>query len=333
MSLLVTYEEFSPDKLGASEPSKEQIKKEKETIDYFEMKLHYNYGTVEDPVISDLFLELPELPATGIRVREDQTMGKNGSYTKKNHSMMIKFDMSDPKTKNEIAKALEKTEELHASACSFVYKNKGKVKMHDYNGQPGGLFKSPIYRPRDENTGEIIKGKNPNLWIKLRNYKNNKTLFTDLNGKVVDWSLLTDVDIHFVPLLHFEKIYVGAKASLQVYLASAILTKIVPMNTETRQMSTLERLKAKNNGLADTVEAQLADLRLARQEMLSRQSSLQTKSEYSDHGEAKMHNMDNDSQSIQDFLSEPVTVPEQNLSTKTFPTMLTPKLNIQPLKF
>lgn len=270
MNSLVTYDQFNPAKLGGSEPIATSFKQGNDTISYNDIKLHYNYGTPEEPIISDVFFELPAVTAGGIQLKEKDAQGKNGPYKKQSYSMMIRMDLANKETRTELQKALEKVDEVHVKACQLLGACKGKVKMHDFDAaRPGSIFKSPIYWPRDEVTGEKVNGKNPSMWVKLRSYKTNKTLFTDLNGHIVDWKLLTDVDITFVPLLHFEKIYVGAKVSIQVYLASAIILKVVPVGTETRQTSTLERLKEKYGAnLADSVESQLAELRMARQEVI-----------------------------------------------------------------
>ena len=331
MNSLVTYDQFNPTKLGGSEPIPTSFKKGNETISYNDIKLHYNYGTPEEPIISDLFFELPSVPAGGIRMKEEDAMGKNGPYKKQTHSMMIKLDLSDPATRGEIQKALDKMDEVHSRCCQVLAGCKGKVKMHDFDAtRPGGMFKNPVYWPRDEVTGEKVKGKSPNIWVKLRNYKGNRTLFTDLNGHVVDWKLLTDVDITFVPLLHFEKVYVGAKASLQVHLASAIILKVTQSGTETRQTSTLERLKEKYGAnLADSVEAQLAELRMARQETIHAAPAEFGSTDY-----GTMHSVTpsaggvtaaapaSEQASLQDFLS--------GAPSMTAPNIL--KLNVQPLK-
>jgi hypothetical protein len=272
MNQLVTFDQFSSEKLSGTEPIPTSFKKDNgESISYNEIKLHYNYGTPEEPIISDLFFELPAVNATGIRMKEEDKTGKNGPYKKQNFSIMAKLELTDPKTRAEIQNAIDKIDEVHAKSCQLLAKCKGKVKMHDFDAQrPGGMFKNPIYWPRDEVTGEKVPGKSPSMWLKLRNGKTNKTLFTDLNGHIVDWKLLTNVDVTLVPLLHFEKIYIGSKASLQVHLASAIILKIAAAGTQSRQVSTMDRLKEKYGvGMADTLEAELAELRMARQEVLA----------------------------------------------------------------
>ena len=273
MNQLVTFDQFLPERLSGTEPIPTSFKKDNgESISYNEIKLHYNYGTPEEPVISDLFFELPPVGASGIRMKEEDKTGKNGPYKKQTFQVMVRLDLTDPSTRAEIQKGIDKIDEVHSKACQLLAGCKGKVKMHDFDAQrPGGMFKNPIYWPRDEVTGEKIKGKSPSLWLKLRNGKTNKTLFTDLNGHIVDWKLLTNVDVTLVPLLHFEKIYIGSKASLQVHLASAIILKIAAAGTQSRQVSTMDRLKEKYaaTGLADTLEAELAELRMARQDVLN----------------------------------------------------------------
>jgi hypothetical protein len=286
MSTLVTYDQFNTTHLGGSDPQIQSIKKNNETINYNEIKLHYNYNTPEEPVVSDLYLELPPMQATGIRSKTEPAMGKNGAYNKESHSMMLTFNLADPQLRAENQKALEKIDEVHAVACQILGSCRGKVKMHDFDPtRPGGMFKNPIYWPRDEVTGEKIKGRNPSLWVKLHNYKNNRTLFTDLNRETIDWKLLSDVDITFVPLLHIEKIYIGSKATLQIYLASAVVIKIVQLGTETRQKETAERIKEKfGSNLADTVAAQLAELRMARQDQLAKSSISSSTHNNNDYG-------------------------------------------------
>ena len=205
-----------------------------------------------------------------------------------------------------------------------------KLKMHAFDSNhPESVFKNPVYWHRDDVTGEKVKGKNPNIWSKIRGGTYSRTLFTDLNDppQVIEWNLLQNVELKLVPLIHWEKIYVGAKPSLQVYMASGVVTKIVPAGTETRQVSTVSRLKEKyGNNLADQVGAQLADLRMARQDALTASSSTDFSS---DNG--RMHTIppsDNtttpsEETSVNDFLGNPPTMN----STPEVPTPV--RLNVQ----
>jgi hypothetical protein len=343
---LVSYDSFLAPNLKGSEPIPKEVKKLNETIKYNDIKLSYNYGTPEEPIIQDLFFECPVVTSTGIAKKEEpNTKGKDGKdYTKTSFSMMLLFDLADPETKNDSNRALEKLDEVFSASCDAIASCKGKLKMHDFDPRrPGGSFKNPVYWHRDETTGEKVKGKNPNIWVKLRPYGNNKTIFTDLNGKPIEWSLLKDVNVTLLPLLHYEKIYVGAKASLQIFMASAIVLKIVAAGTESRQLSTIDRLKAKYGNLADQVESQLADLRMSRQETL--QSSVPLPSSHTEFGSTDtsnnsgtMHPMGSpaaSSASLQDFLSaappmnpQPTQVPLPNGPGAPQPIRLT----VQPMK-
>lgn len=332
---IVTFDQFDAANLKGSEPIPKEIKKANETIKYNDIKLSYNYGSNEDPTIQDLFFEGPVMTSTGITTKvEAPTTGKDGKpYVKVSNSMMLVFDLADLETRDDSMKALEKLDEVFTASCYCIAACKGKLKMHHFDPtRPGESYKNPIYWPRDEN-GEKVKGKNPNIWVKLRPYGSTKTLFTDLKGNVIDWNLLKNVNVTLLPLFHFEKIYVGAKPSLQVFLASAIVLKIVAAGTESRQMSTLDRLKAKyGNSKVDEVESQLADLRMARQEALS--NSVSTNNEFGDHqdGEEKsgsMHSLSGPSNaSLQDFLG---AAPQMNPQPSTQNTM-PPLPNSQPLR-
>ena len=85
----VTFDQFDPNKLSGSEPIPKQITKPNETINYNDIKLSYNYGTLTDPVIGDFFLELPEVSARGLVTKSEEANGRNGPYTKTTHSMML----------------------------------------------------------------------------------------------------------------------------------------------------------------------------------------------------------------------------------------------------
>ena len=320
---LVTFEDFNAANLTGSEPIPHQINKPNETINYNDIKLSYNYGTETNPIIQDLFFEFPVVTSNGIKSKEEPATGKNGPYTKVSNSMMMVFDLADSDTRNDSLLSLDKFNELHKAAAQSVGKYKGKLKMHQFDANdPRGDFKNPIYWPRDENS-EIIKGKNPNIWVKLRN-NYNKTLFTDLKGNPIDWKLLTNVNLTLLPLLHVEKIYIGAKASLQIYMASAIVLKIVPAGTESRQTSTMDKLKAKYGNLEEQVEAQLANLRMERQDELM--ASANSNDFSPDRSEGTMHNVETTAASVSDFLSGAPSMNEE----VSMPAMSAPiKLNIQ----
>ena len=263
------YTNFIGSHVKGSKPVSKSFENNNGKVSYNEVPLTYNYGTEESPIIDSCFFECPEVSSFGgINIKTETKPPRNEGdppYVKKSYSIMFSFDLQDP----ECVACLEKLDQLHVGTAQALEKYKGDLSMFSFKAEhPGELFKHPVYYKMDPATCERIKGRNPSVWVKLNDWKTNKTLFTDLAGNKVDWALLEDVELKLVPLLHIEKIYVGGgKASLQVKLVSAVITDIIPINTKTRQTRTLDRLKAKA-GLADSVAAQLAELRMAKQDTL-----------------------------------------------------------------
>ena len=277
MSLIVAYDQlFNPNKLVASSPEAIAFKKGNDNISYHDINLHHNYGTESEPVISDVLIELPEVSAQGIRMKEEDASGKNGPYKKKVYSMIFRFDITSANStvKADAQAAIDKHNGVYTGCCKIVEDNKKVLKKPNFSAANcGDLFKDPMYWPCDKVTQERIVGKNPSMFVKLKKTQNSSTLFTDMNNKPIDWSLLTDVELRIVPLLHYKKIYVGANLiRMKIFLISAVVTKIAAAGTESKQVSTVERLKNKYSNLADEVESQLAELRMARQETLSQQT-------------------------------------------------------------
>jgi hypothetical protein len=319
---------------SGNEPEEKKFESGKETIKYHEQKLFYNYGTEQEPIIQDVLIEGPLMKASGIRIKDEgiKTSKKGDEYQKISYSMMLVFDLADSKTREESNKSLEIFKEAYLGCAKVLTPYKGKVGLHHFDAEhPEASLKDFVYWPRDNN-GDIVKGKNPNIWVNFKSYGSHKTLITDLNGKPVDWALLKDVDLEIVPLFHIESNFVGTTKKVKVNLKSGIVIKIVPIASETCQNSTLEKYKSKYGQLEDEVESQLANLRLARQETLSQPSN----SDFSDSG--KMHDISPEpqKQSIQDFLSGAPSVQTNVSVAPQMPeqpsTALPPvtKLNIQP---
>lgn len=309
MKYLETAEPVNKTFFSGNEPEEKKIETGKEVVKYFEQKLFYNYGTETEPIIQDVLIEGPLMKVAGLRIKDEgmKKSKKGDDYHKLNYSMMFVFDLADPRTKEESLKCLEIFKEAYLGSAKVLVPYKGKVGMHHFDPEhPEASLKDFVYWPRDNN-GDIVKGKNPNIWANFKTYGPHKTLITDLNGKAIDWALLKDADIEIVPLFHIESNFIGTSKKVKVNLKSGIVTKIVPTASETCQGGTLDRLKKKYGGqLEDEVESQLASLRLQRQETLSAPSP-SSHSEFGDNGTMHAMKSENtgsqDKQSIQDFLS------------------------------
>lgn len=263
------YENFIGTHIQGVKPKEKSFDTDNGKVQYKEVPIQYNYGSDESPIIDSCFFELPPVTCKGgIDTKKETKPSRNPGdppYVKESHAMMVIFDLQN----QDDQVCLDKLDELHAGAARAFGKFKNDVGMFDFDPErPGSTFKNPVYYKRDQVTGERVKS-NPSLWVKLNHWKNNKTLFTDLEGNPIDWSLLYDVELKLIPLVHVEKIYVGGgKASLQLKLVSAIIVDIAQINTRTRQGATLTKYKEKYSNLASTVSSQLAQLRMEKQDVL-----------------------------------------------------------------
>lgn len=241
------------------------------TISYNDIPLNYNYGTDDNRIIDDFYIEGPVVTSRGIITKEEPKTGSNGrpDYIKVSNSMMFIFDLQDP----DCVEFISKNAEVHAKACHILADNGGKVGVYDFDPtRPGGMFKNPMYFKRDQVTGKIMEGRNPSMFGKMNNRNNYKTLFTDPFGNIIDWNILTDVELKLIPLFQYEKIYVASsgKSSLQVKLISAIIVDIKKINSETKQKSSsaLEKYMDSNKGLGDLVSSQIAQITMDKQDNL-----------------------------------------------------------------
>jgi hypothetical protein len=227
---------------------------------YYQIPLMYNFGTAEKPVLNEFLFEGCELETKGIQSKLNQ-------QARMEHSIMSKFDGNNP----DHNRMIEAINHIHAGCCYIIQQMRGAVKLYDFNAQaPGGLFKNPIYRARDEVTGEFIPGRAPAVFFKLFDRgPGQRTLFTGPDGKEIDWELLKSVDMKYIPLIHIKRIFCGGgKASLQMEVVSAVVTKVVASGSVTRQLPTIHNLQQSRPELVDTVSAQLAKLTTDRQDQL-----------------------------------------------------------------
>ena len=232
---------------------------------YYQVPLMYNFGTNENRILNDFLFEACEMDtAFGIQ-------SKAGQSGRVEHSVMCRFDMNN----GEHARFIDIMGQLHGGCAYILHQMKGTVKLYNFNAQMAEAtgLKNPVYRARDEVTGDVIQGRAPSMFLKLFSRGKppmvEQTLFTDLDGKPISWTLLQGVEMKFIPLIHVKRIYVGGgKASIQMEVVSAVVTSIRARNTTTRQLNTIQRLQQARPELADTVAAQLAKLTIDRQDQM-----------------------------------------------------------------
>lgn len=308
------YENFNRTHVQATEPKQRTITTAQGQQTYHEIPIQYNYGTDEAPIIDSCFIELPMVKTNGgIVCKKEEKKSRNPGdphYIKESYSMMFIFDLQN----KDCVECLQKLDDLHRGVAHAIAPHKTKIgkPYFDPNNPEATGLRNPVYYKMDQLTNERVKGRNPTMWMKMNHWKNNKTLFTDLNGNPIDWSLIVDVEAQIIPLIHIEKVYSGSTTSIQMKMVSGVITDIAPINTRSRQVNTLARLKEKYSGLADTVASQLAQLRMEKQDVLD-DGHLQPQNATLP-GAGQMHKIPNGSsddkqQQLNEFLGEASTTP------------------------
>jgi hypothetical protein len=220
---------------------------------YNEIAIEYNYGDAENQLRSAFLWELPEVTTT-IGISESDIGGR------KKFSIPITLN---PATEDH-KKVIALMDSTYKTCAELIFKNRAALKLpHFMKENPEGSgFKHPVYYPRDKVTLEILPGKSPSMYLQLSARKDSKTMFCGLDEKPIPWDLLKNVQMTFIPLIHFEKIYVGGgKPSLQMKLVSGIVTSVMSKSSVVRQKSTIERLRQANPSLSLNLSKQLEDLK------------------------------------------------------------------------
>ena len=228
---------------------------------YNEIALEYNYGNTENQVRSPFLFELPEVTTT-IGISESDIGGR------KKFSIPISLNT----TNEEHKKCIQLMDATYKACTELIHKNRAALKLpHFMKENPEGSgFKHPVYYPRDKVTLEIVPGKSPSMYLQLSIRKDSRTMFCGLDEKPISWDLLKNVQMSFIPLIHFEKIYVGGgKPSLQMKLVSGVVTSVVSKSSVVRQKSTIERLRQAKPELFENVNKQLEDLKVSSSEGVS----------------------------------------------------------------
>lgn len=270
---IVPYNKFDPARFVESPAETKQVpysKEEQEEIakggkvaaNYYHT-INFKYNVSPDPAIKntkDLLFEGAEVfSPSGL-------IAKPGKSGRMEYSIMVKYNLGK-KDQAEMIAALDK---LHYTCAVALQKQRGSVKLHSFSAEHAEMcgFKNPTYRARDPVSSEYIEGASPTCFLKLFKRQNGSTLFTRPDGTPIDWRILQNAEVTFIPLIHFKRIYVGSKPSLQSELKSAIVTSAVPQNSNSLQQSTMKRLMAMRPDLANTVAAQIAKLTTEKQEFL-----------------------------------------------------------------
>ena len=265
----VTYKDFNVGRMTCTAPESKTVPNTGPNANppsaeqkYFVIPVMYKYGP-EGTKTDEMLIEGPELRT------ESGIIGKTAPNSSRlEYSLMTRFDVNIP----EQVQFLETLKALHGGCAQILAAYKGAVKFYNFDPKMAEAtgMKPLIYQQRDEASGEIIAGRAPSIFLKLLNRGKpplvDQTLFTDLEGNPIDWKLLTNVEMKYIPLINVKRIYVGQKASIQLELRSAIVTDIHARNTTSKQLDTIHELRAKDGELSNKVTSQLSKLLMERQD-------------------------------------------------------------------
>jgi hypothetical protein len=299
----VTYNNFDVTNLKAGDRQEKQIpaKPGQQPGKYNEIPLFYQFDVSGHTLMSDLRFEFPELYSNGGIVEK---VGQSG---RPEWSIAARL----PQTGETLA-CKNAIDTLHKGAAQFLNQIKGAVGMYEFNvNSPTATgFKSPVVLARDKMTGEIKQGFDPMFYFKMMKRYDEKTLFTDLRGKPLDWELLKGVEMKFIPLVHFKTIYVGGgKGSLQHIMVSAVVTSIVKKGTETTQTDTIARITSERPDSITSLEEQIRKLMDMKNEMIAQSVSIPVSAPTPQIPSPQQSPRANNIPSMNDFLAKAPTLP------------------------
>lgn len=258
---IVNFSDYSSTNVIGSSPQTKTVPIQPPQT-YYQIPLAYNYGKGKAKIVDDFMLEGPELSSPyGIQSK----LGANAKYE---DSLMVRFDSDD----EDQSKFVEVLNQIHDACAKILGPVKGQVKMHNFNkdmAEATGL-RGLVYYPRDKVTGDLVEGKAPSMFFRLKrayNATSRQSTFFGLDQKIIDWRLLQGVSLRFIPLIHIKWIYIGSKASIQMEVVSVIVTDVKSNNATIRQLDTINRIQKSDPSKADSVSSQLAKISLEKNNM------------------------------------------------------------------
>lgn len=278
MSKFVKYTEIIADNIVT--PKKATQKSSKEKIPFYELPITYRYLIKDkegkEGVVTDSFLiEGPKVSSLyGVQNKvfnNDEKDNKKDEKKRDNWSLTVSLN---PSTVLGDKTFIEKIGLIHQHTCGVIGSTDMKfdVGMKEFEAnRPGMSYKNPVYVPSDR--GQIIEGKANLLTLKVKNPQGgygDATLFTQPDvTKKIDIKLLQNVEMELIPIIHVSHVHIGGgKMYLQLYLKSAIVTKVKARNSESLQTDTAKALLEENRDIDDSVSADLARLAMQNQDKL-----------------------------------------------------------------
>jgi hypothetical protein len=271
----INFEKFDFAKLSMSSFNKKQIDQQGAApIVYMESSDKYDYGNTVD----DVFIEGPELFNSG-GINEQ----KNEKFNKKTYQINSKLGTRGKEP--QFKQFLENLKLVHGQ---LVIPSKVMVGLQEIPDEMvPRMIKDMYTKPKDRATQAIIEGMAPSIYFQLfrQGYgiMEQKTTFTGLDGKIIDWSLLRGVEFKYIPLFHVKGMFMGAAAKKITFeLKSAVVYDIKARANVIRQTDTISSILLSNPNALKEYEEQLKKLKADQDEIIKSSGSNNNNSNLAD---------------------------------------------------
>jgi hypothetical protein len=292
MSNFVKWNEFDPSRLiggpiksGESQPKPDPNDPKKTKTVKFQYTIpEYEYDVVNKTTnevtkcIGPLRIQL--CPITSNRGLNTK-IGMSG-YEKT--SIFCKLDMSDPNVRSMCSMGEEAHDlpdgmwkKFYGWCSDYLWDNKSNIEIVKALPQKplmAAIFGFPLsFKMTDEGK---ISNNNPTRYFEVKSFgkvgssDHSGAVFTvpkvigTVAGKPVyeklDWNLLSNVKMKFIPMVKFKRIYIGTKASMQMYIDSAVVLDLKPAS-EDDSFDDLLGEYSKDAKIVSTIDSQLDALR------------------------------------------------------------------------
>ena len=281
----VNYKQFDPNRVMLLQEDKKQIPKSNQF--YYIIPGLYAYGQGESKAMDDLVIEGPELYSSrglisavpNIKSNDsDQNSQVQATPMKEEHTITAQIDVYGNEEQKLFA---EKIDAMVKHIAKVIMPMRGRIGFRDFNADSyrgSGLADLIVYQ-YDTMTNEKIPGKKPNIYFKA--FKRGSgaaaesTIFSDLNKKPIPWVAVSNVEMKFIPLWRFKRIFAGSqKIRIQMELISAVITWIKPRNDGSSQHDTIDEYVKQNPSAAETVDAMLSKIMNTRMTLLEEEKKV-----------------------------------------------------------
>jgi hypothetical protein len=190
----------------------------------------------ETPIYEEFRMEGPIMYSRyGITHMEDE----------KTHALSYSIYSPLPVSKDPEAKAfVDKLDEIYARMSDYVeeYRVKlGRATFKAEGAEAAGISKLYKYK-KDKASGEYHTDRDPHIYNKLTTGF-NKTVFVGLDGSIIPWKKLEEVEMKFVPIYSLGLYKGGVVIAYPFKVVEAVVLFFRQTNATSSQQDTVEKLK------------------------------------------------------------------------------------------